>query len=126
MGNYKFTPLIVEKDKNGKILIDEEKLKELLREVYNNGYADGQLANSKEVSPTTIPSQPYTPTPYYPDIVPTTPTVPSPYWYENWYCISESWYEKSIKNIRNSLTYLMHLFPNSLWTNEKGEIEPLM
>ena len=88
MEDYKFTPIIVEKDKNGKLLIDEEKLKELLMEAYSNGYVDGQLANSKEVSTTTIPSQPYIPTPYYPDIVPTTPTVPSPYWYEKFYCIS--------------------------------------
>ena len=101
MNDYKFTPIIVEKDKNGKLLIDEEKLKELLMEVYSNGYVDGQLAISKEVSPTTIPSQPYNPTPYnptpyYPDIVPTTPTIPispywqSPFWYEKWYVTTSS------------------------------------
>ena len=90
MENYKFTPIIVEKDKNGKLLIDEEKLKELLMEAYSNGYVDGQLSNSKEVSPTTIPSQPYTPMPYHPDIVPTTPTVPSPFWYEKFYCVSST------------------------------------
>lgn len=65
-------------------------------EAYSNGYVDGQLANSKEISPITIPSQPYTPIPCQPDVVPTTPTVPispywpatSPYWYEKFYCIS--------------------------------------
>ena len=88
MSDYKFTPIIVEKDKNGKILIDEEKLKELLMEAYSNGYIDGQLSNSKEVSPITIPSQPYNPMPYYPDVVPTTPTVPSPFWYDKFYCVS--------------------------------------
>ena len=96
MSDYKFTPLIVEKDKNGKILIDEEKLKELLREAYSNGYVDGQIASSKE-SPTI--TQPYNPMPYVPDIVPTTPTVPispyypptSPFWYEKWYvCTSKN------------------------------------
>ena len=99
MSEYKFTPIIIEKDKNGKLVLDEEKLRELLREAYSNGYVDGQLANSKEVSPTTIPSQPYTPMPYHPDVVPTTPTVPippyyppaSPYWYEKWYvCTSKN------------------------------------
>ena len=86
MSEYKFTPIIIEKDKDGKLVLDEEKLKELLKEAYSNGYADGQLVNSK------------TATPCYPDVVPTTPTVPispyypptSPCWYEKWYCISGS------------------------------------
>lgn len=98
MSEYKFTPIIIEKDKNGKLVLDEEKLKELLKEAYSNGYVDGQLANSKEVSPTTIPSQPYTPMPYIPDVVPTTPTVPispyypptNPFWYEKWYVTTSS------------------------------------
>lgn len=87
MSEYKFTPIIIEKDKDGKLVLDEEKLKELLKEAYINGYVDGQISNAKD-SPTIIPSQPYTPTPYYPDIVPTTPTVPSPFWYEKFYCVS--------------------------------------
>ena len=94
MSDYKFTPIIVEKDKNGKILIDEEKLKELLREVYNNGYADGQSSMQKTINipPITTPTSPYNPIPYVPDVVPTTPTIPipSPFWYEKWYCTSTS------------------------------------
>ena len=92
MENYKFTPIIVEKDKNRKILIDEEKLKELLKEAYTNGYMDGQASNIKG-SPT-----PYNPIPYVPDVVPTTPTTPispyypstSPYWYEKFYCTTSN------------------------------------
>ena len=91
MSDYKFTPIIIEKDKDGKLVLDEEKLKELLKEAYSNGYVDGQLANSKEIpttiNPTTVP---YNPTPYYPDIVPTTPTVPLPFWYDKFYCVSSS------------------------------------
>ena len=69
MNSYKFTPLIVEKDKNDKLLIDEEKLKELLIEAYNNGYMDGRAA-------------------YIPNSVPLSPTVPSPYWYDKFHCVS--------------------------------------
>lgn len=95
MSEYKFTPIIIEKDKDGKLVLDEEKLKELLKEAYSNGYADGQLASIKESPATT---QPYNPIPYYPDVVPTIPTVPispywpptSPYWYERFYCVSNS------------------------------------
>lgn len=92
MSEYKFTPIIIEKNKDGKLILDEEKLKELLREAYSNGYVDGQIASAKQSPiPTTLP--------YVPDVVPTTPTIPispyyppaSPYWYEKWYvCTSKN------------------------------------
>lgn len=93
MSEYKFTPIIIEKDKNGKLILDEEKLKELLREAYNNGWNDGWASGNAAKTTTPITS-PYNPQPYVPDTVPTTPTMPitpynpMPFWYDKFYCIS--------------------------------------
>lgn len=67
MKDYKFTPIIVVKDKDGKIEITEEKLKEMLQDAYNNGYEDGKNSNPV-VYPITTP------------ITPISPTIPQPYW----------------------------------------------
>lgn len=92
MSDYKFTPIIVTKDEKGNIIIDEEKLKEMLKEAYSNGFLDGQLStnNDNKLPSIAAPAKPYNPIPYVPDIVPTTPTipVPGPFWYNNWYCVA--------------------------------------
>ena len=98
MSEYKFTPIIIEKDKDGKLVLDEEKLKELLKEAYNNGWNDGWTSGNAAKTTTTPTTSPYNPMPYQPDIVPTTPTIPispyypptSPFWYEKWYVTTSS------------------------------------
>lgn len=91
MNEYKFTPLIIEKDGNGRLLVDEQKLKKLLEEAYSNGYIDGQLSKvaSWGTDGTSVPASPIKINyPLDPNVVPTTPTVPQlpPYWYDKFYC----------------------------------------
>jgi len=76
MKDYKFTPIILVQNKDGKIEITEEKLKEMLQDAYNNGYQDGK--DSQPIVCPTYPTQPLVP--------PTSPTTPLPYWYDKPYC----------------------------------------
>lgn len=74
MKDYKFTPIILVQDKDGKIEITEEKIKEMLKDAYNNGFEDGKNANPV-VYPITTPIDPQK---YYYDT--------RPYWYDKTYC----------------------------------------
>ena len=88
MKDYKFTPIILKQDKDGKIEITEEKLKEMLKDAYNNGFEDGKNANPA-VYPIVSPAT---------SITPVSPTIPQPYW--DWskpYC--GSCYGKTIVTI---------------------------
>lgn len=79
MKDYKFTPIILVQDKDGKIEITEEKLKEMLKDAYNNGFEDGKNAN-----PVVVPTYPTPPL-----TTPISPTIPQPYW--DWskpYCLA--------------------------------------
>ena len=85
MDKYEFTPIIVTKDEKGNLLITEDKLKEMLKEAYTNGFLAGQISKTDN-SPTIIqPTQPYTPLPYTPSYEPYKTT---PFWYDKFYCIS--------------------------------------
>lgn len=84
MDKYEFTPIVVVKDEKGNLLITEDKLKEMLKEAYTNGFLAGQLSKS-DSSPTIIqPAQPYIP--YIPPYQ--EPYKTTPFWYEKFYCIS--------------------------------------
>ena len=85
MGNdYKFTPIIVEKNKDGKIELTEDKLKELLTEAYRNGFVDGQISSIKD-NPSVYPQPQSIPLPLVPD----TPKMPEFYW-DKFYCLSNA------------------------------------
>lgn len=86
MDKYEFTPIIVTKDKDGNLLITEDKLKEMLKEAYMNGYNAGQIAKANENPSITYPSSPSVPTPYIPPFE--DPYKTSPFWYDKFYCIS--------------------------------------
>lgn len=83
--NYKFTPIIVEKNKNGKIELSEDKLKELLGEAYRNGFIDGQISAIKDNNPTIYPQPQSIPLPLVPD----TPQMPN-FWWDKFYCVSDT------------------------------------
>lgn len=85
MGNdYKFTPIIVEKNKEGNIELTEDKLKELLSEAYKNGFVDGQISSIKD-NPNIYPQPQSIPLPLVPD----TPKMPEFYW-DKFYCLSNT------------------------------------
>ena len=76
-------PIIVEKDKKGNIVMTEEKLQEIIKEAFSNGYTYGQLSRkdgeNHNLSPLQTPS-PTIPTPDY------SPIPVSPFWYDKFYC----------------------------------------
>ena len=82
--NYKFTPIIVEKNRNGKIELSEDKLKELLAEAYKNGFVDGQISSLKD-NPSIYPQPQSISLPLVPD----TPKMPEFYW-DKLYCLSNA------------------------------------
>ena len=84
MDKLEFTPIIVTKDENGNLILDEEKLKEIVKEAYINGYIAGQC--SKQEQPITYPSIPQ-PIPHIPPFE--DPYKTAPFWYDKFYCISD-------------------------------------
>lgn len=77
-----YEPIIVAKEKDGKILLTEEELSELLKKAYDNGYAEG-MARMPIITQPTNPA----PNPYTPPSIPVSPTYPnSPFWWSGPTC----------------------------------------
>ena len=88
MDNFKHEPLIVTKNKDGKIEFTEEELKNLIKTAYTNGFVDGTImggVKKEENPPNTINYPPY----ISPTIRPTYPEPPIQWDWNKWYCFSD-------------------------------------
>ena len=52
--NNSYEPIIVSKDKDGKIVLTEEELKVYLKQAYENGYAQGRYESTRVYFPKEI------------------------------------------------------------------------
>lgn len=77
-----YEPIIIKVKENGLLDIDEDKLKELLRDAFAIGYNEGYIEGSKSYAHVPTLTSPYGPYKIEPINIPPTETGGPPDWYK--------------------------------------------